>query len=87
MIAFVCTSPSIRITLWVAMVTMHFHKDQMSLYFGTFFFRVQGVPGNNLAPIYVPVMLRSSYLLTNEGYARHELFFFLNCPGVQGRSN
>ena len=47
MIAFVCTPSSIRITLWFAMVNMHFHKAQMSLYFGTFF--VQGVPGNNLA--------------------------------------
>ena len=47
MIAFVGTLPFIRITLWVAMVTMHFHKAQMSLYFGTFF-GVQGVPGNNL---------------------------------------
>ena len=43
-------TPSIRITLWFAMVTMHFHKAQMCLYFGTFF-RVQGVPGNNLAPM------------------------------------
>ena len=50
MIAFVCTPPSIRITLWVAMVTMHFHKAQISLYFETCF-RVQGVPGNNLAPM------------------------------------
>ena len=39
--------PSVRITLWVAMVTMLFHKAQMSLYFGTFL-RVQGVP---LAPM------------------------------------
>ena len=49
MIAFVCTHPSIRITVGIAMVTMYFHKAQMSLNFGTFFFRVQGVPGNNLA--------------------------------------
>ena len=34
MIAFVCTPPSIRITLRVAMVTMQFRKAQMSLYFG-----------------------------------------------------
>ena len=50
MIAFVCTPPSIRITLWVAMVIMHFHREQMSLYL-EHFFRVQGVPGNKLVPL------------------------------------
>ena len=49
MIAFVCTPPSIRITLWVAMETMLFHTAQMSLYFGTFL-RIQVVQRNKLAP-------------------------------------
>ena len=49
MIEFVCTAPtSVRIAIWVAMVTMHFHIAQMGL-LRTFFFRIQGVQGNNLA--------------------------------------
>ena len=49
MIEFVCIPPSIRIAIWVVMVTMHFHIAHMSLFLRTFFFRIQGVPGNNLA--------------------------------------
>ena len=39
MIEFVCTAPhtSIRIAIWVAMVTMHFHIAQMNLFLRTFF--------------------------------------------------
>ena len=40
---------ALRIAIWVAMVTMHFHIAQMSLFFRTFFFHIQGVQGNNLA--------------------------------------
>ena len=32
------------------MATMHFHIAQTGLLWG-FFFRIQGVPGNNLAPV------------------------------------
>ena len=39
---------STRITLWVAMVTMHFHKAQLSFIFWTICF-VFRVPGSNLA--------------------------------------
>ena len=49
MIEFVCTATtSVRIAIRVAMVTMHFHIAQMSLFLEPFF-RIQGVLGNNLA--------------------------------------
>ena len=45
MIEFVCTAPtSVRIAIWVAMVTMHFHIAQMSLIL-EHFFRIQGGGG------------------------------------------
>ena len=46
MIDFVNTTPFLRIALHVAMATMHFHIAQT----GLFFFGIQGVPGNKLAP-------------------------------------
>ena len=50
MIEFVCTAPtSLRIAIWVAMVTVHFHIAHMSLFLEHFFLRIHGVPGNNLA--------------------------------------
>ena len=42
MIEFVCTFPPVRITLLVAMVTMHFHIAQMSLVLGNIFFSFRG---------------------------------------------
>ena len=50
MIDFVNTPPFLRIALQVAMATMYFHIAQTSLFMGIFF-RIQGVPGNNLSPI------------------------------------
>ena len=51
MIDFVDPPPFLRIALQVAMATMHFHIAQTCLFMGYFFFRIQGFPGNNLAPI------------------------------------
>ena len=52
MIDFVGASPLLRIALRVAMATMHFHVlAQTGLFFGEHFFRIKGVPGNNLAPM------------------------------------
>ena len=61
---FVGTSPLLRKVLWVAMATIRFHKDQTGLFKGIFF-HIQGVPGNNLAPIQiVPVVYgRSNKIL------------------------
>ena len=50
MIDFVNTPPFLRKALQVAMATMHFHIAHTGLFMGIFF-RIQGVPGNNLAPI------------------------------------
>ena len=50
MIDFVGTPPFLRMALRVAMVTMHFHIARTGLFLGTFF-SIQGVPGNNLAPM------------------------------------
>ena len=51
MIDFVGAPPFLRIALLVAMATMHFHiLAQTGLFFGNFF-RIKGVPGNNLAPM------------------------------------
>ena len=55
MIDFVDASPFLRIALRVAMATMHVHiLAQTGLFWGTFF-RIKGVPGNNLAPIKMPL--------------------------------
>ena len=51
MIDFVDTPPFLRMALRVAMVTMHFHKARTGLFFNGTFFSIQGVPGNNLAPM------------------------------------
>ena len=51
MIDFVGTTPFLRMALRVAMVTMHFHKAQLGFFLGTSFFCIQGVLGNNLAPM------------------------------------
>ena len=52
MIDFVGAPPFLRITLRVAMANMHFHiLAQTGLFFGNIFFRIKGVPDNNLAPI------------------------------------
>ena len=50
MIDFVGTSPFLRIALWVAMETMHFHIAPKNLYWGTIF-RIAVVPMNNMALI------------------------------------
>ena len=50
MIDFVNAHPFLRIALQVVMATMHFHIAQTGLFMGNFL-RIQGVPGNNLAPI------------------------------------
>ena len=50
MIDFVDIRPFLRIALQVAMAAMHFHMAKTGLYI-RFFFRIQGVPWNNLAPI------------------------------------
>ena len=50
MIYFVGTSPPLRKALWVAMTTIHFHIAKLVYLWG--YFRIQGVPGNNLAPIH-----------------------------------
>ena len=50
MIDFVGTPPFLRMALRVAMVTMHLHIARTGLFLGTFF-SIQGVPGNNLAPM------------------------------------
>ena len=50
MIGFVNKHPFLRLALHVAMATMHFHIAQTGLFMGNFF-RIQGVQGNNLAPI------------------------------------
>ena len=47
MIDFVNTPQLLRIALQVAMATMHFHIAKTGLFIG-FFFRIQGVPGNNM---------------------------------------
>ena len=51
MIDFVGSPPFLRMALRVAMVIMHFHKDPTGLFLGTSFLCIQGVPGNNLAPM------------------------------------
>ena len=50
MIDFVDTPPFLRTALQVAMATMHFHIAKTGLFMQNFF-RIQGVPGNNLATI------------------------------------
>ena len=51
MIDFVGKPPFLRITLRVAMATMHFHiLAQTGLFLGNIFC-IKGVPGNNLAPM------------------------------------
>ena len=50
MIDFVYTPPFLRIALQVAMATMHFHIAQPG-FFMKKFFRIQWVPGKNVAPI------------------------------------
>ena len=50
MIDFVNTPLFLRILLQVAMATMHYHIAQIGLFMGICF-RIQVVPGNNLAPI------------------------------------
>ena len=50
MIDFIGTSSFLRIALWVAMATMHFHIAQTGLFF-EHFYRIHGIPGNNLAPM------------------------------------
>ena len=47
MIDFIGTPPLLRITLSVAMATMHFHIAQICLFLGN----VLGGPGTNLVPI------------------------------------
>ena len=51
MITFVSTPPFLRITLRVAMATMHFYIAQTGLFLGTLFLHTKGVLGNNLAPM------------------------------------
>ena len=51
MIDFVGTPPFLRMALRVAIVTMHFHIARTCLFFRNIFFSIQGVPGNNLAPM------------------------------------
>ena len=55
MIDFVGAPPFLRIALRVAMVTMHFHiLAQTGLFFFlNIFFRIKGIPGNNLAPMII----------------------------------
>ena len=50
MVDFVGTPPFLRITLQVAILTMHFHIAQAGLFLGIFF-RILGIPGHNLAPM------------------------------------
>ena len=47
MIDFVGTPHLLRFTLWVAMVTIHFHVAQTGSFLVKHFFRIQGIPGNN----------------------------------------
>ena len=49
MIDFVDTPPFLRIALRVAMATMHFHIAQTNLFLEEQFFRIYGIPGNNVA--------------------------------------
>ena len=51
MVNFVCTPPSSRITLTVAMETMHCFKVQLSLSLGTKIICISRVPVNDLAPV------------------------------------
>ena len=52
MIDFVGAPPFLIITLRIAMATMHFHiLAQTGLFLGNIFFRIKGVPGNNVAPM------------------------------------
>ena len=51
MIDFVDTPPFLRIALRVAMATMHFHIAQTNLFLEEQFFYIQGIPGNNVAPM------------------------------------
>ena len=51
MIVFVDTPPFLRIALQVTIASMHFHIAQTGLFMGNFCFRIQGVLGNNFAPI------------------------------------
>ena len=50
MIDFVDTPSFLKKALQVAMATMHFHIAQTGLFMGKYF-RIQGVPGNNLVSI------------------------------------
>ena len=50
MVDFVDAPPFLRIVLWVAMETMHFHIAKLS-FRQMFFFRIQGGPNENLAPM------------------------------------
>ena len=67
MIEFECTAPptSVRIAMWVAMVAMHFHIAQIILFL-EHFFRIQGVPGNNLAS-----MKNARWVKLDTGVQRH----------------
>ena len=49
MINFVCIPPSSRITLMVAIETVHFLIVHLSLSLGTFLFFIFGVPVNDVA--------------------------------------
>ena len=51
MIDFVGTPPFLRMALRVAMVTKHFHNARTGLFLRNIFFSIQGVQGNNLAPM------------------------------------
>ena len=51
MVVFVGTPPFRRIALWVAMETMHLDIARISLFLGTNFWGMTGVPMNNSTPL------------------------------------
>ena len=63
---FVGTPPFLRIALWVAMVTMHFHIAQTCFIFRNIFCALRG-PGNNLSPTRNCPMVQSMYVKLDAG--------------------